>query len=393
MALFTPQLLRSLDDSIGPINESKILPTVLYTNEEFFDFEREAIFAHDWLCLGRESWIPNVGDYFTYTIAEEPLIVTRDKENKVRVLSAVCRHRGMVVAEDAGNCSKFTCPYHHWSYGLDGRLLGTPAMERAIGFDKADYPLPSLPVEIWNGFVFTNFDPEASRLAPTITKLDEYVANFDIANSVSPAVERIDNLPWNWKVMFENFNDAYHATRLHQGRHDFCPSENASFTSWDDGDNTIVRTNRFTHIDAGFNATGKAIMPIFPNITEEERWRVTFALIPPTLCLGFSPEEVFYFIVVPKGANMIAIDIGYCFDRSAWEHPRFDLLFEQAAAGVKIYNDQDIYADTMVQRGLRSRFATRGRYSYQEETHHQFNRWLVQRYQKHWPLASGNGRH
>ncbi len=391
MSLLTPELLQSFDASTGPVNESRILPTELYHSREFYEFEREAIFAHDWLCVGRESWIPNPGDYFTQTIIDEPLIVSRDKDGTVHVLSAVCQHRGMVVADDRGNCTKFTCPYHHWTYGLDGRLLGTPAMERAVDFDKADYPLPQLPVEIWHGFVFTNFDRDAAPLGPTIAKLEPFVANFDLDHAVTPPPERLAALPWNWKVMFENFNDAYHATRLHKGRHDFCPSENAEFTDWDDDDNAIVRTNRFTHMDAGFNATGRAIMPIFPNITDEERWRVTFALIPPTLCLGFAPEEAFYFIVLPEGPNQISIDIGYAFDQSAWEHPLFELLFEQAQAGVKIYNDQDVWADTMVQRGLRSRFATRGRYSYQEETHHQFNRWLVKRYREHWPAAATNG--
>jgi hypothetical protein len=187
--------------------------------------------------------------------------------------------------------------------------------------------------------------------------------------------------------MFENFNDAYHANRLHKGRHDFCPSENAAFTAWDDDDNAIVRTNRFTHRDAGFNVTGKALMPIWPGISEEERWRVTFALVPPTLCLGFAPDEVFYFIVNPEDAQSISIDIGYCFHPEAMKHPLFDILFQESEEGVKIFNDQDVYADTMVQRGLRSRFATRGRYSYQEETHRQFNRWLVQRYRRHWPTG------
>jgi phenylpropionate dioxygenase-like ring-hydroxylating dioxygenase large terminal subunit len=388
MSLLTKELLDSFDAAIGPVNESCILPPELYYSEDFFRFEKEAVFAQDWLCIGRESWVRDPGDYHTLTILDEPLIMVRDKGGTLRVLSAVCQHRGMVVAEGRGHCTKFTCPYHHWSYGLDGRLLGAPAMERAVDFKKADYPLHELRSEIWQGFVFTNFDRDAPPLAPTLSKLDGYIANFHLPESVSPLPERLDDLAWNWKVMFENFNDAYHATRLHKGRHDFCPSENAVFTDWDDDDNAIVRTNLFTHRDAGFNATGKAIMPLFPDLTEEEHWRITFALIPPTLCMGLSPEEVFFFIVLPEGSDRISIDIGYCFDRSAWEHPLFDLLFDQAKAGVKIYNDQDIYADTMVQRGLRSRFAARGRYSYQEETHHQLNRWLVKRYRRAWP-ASG----
>ena len=388
MTILTSELLAAFDDSTGDVNESRILPPILYTSREFFEFEKEAVFAHDWLCVGRSSRIPNPGDYFTITVVDEPLIVVRDRDGRVRVLSAVCQHRAMVVAEDSGTCTKFTCPYHLWTYALDGRLLGAPAMERARGFDKSDYALPELPVEEWQGFVFTNFDREAAPLAPTVTKVNKYARSFDLQHAISPEPHLLADLPWNWKVMFENFNDAYHANRLHKGRHDFCPSENAEFTEWDDGDNAVVRTNRFTHIDAGFNVTGKALLPIWPGITEEERWRVAFALVPPTLCLGFAPDEVFYFIVLPQGPETISIDIGYCFHPEAMKHPLFDLLLEESDEGVKIFNDQDVYADTMVQRGLRSRFATRGRYSYQEETHRQFNRWLVKRYREHWPGGS-----
>jgi phenylpropionate dioxygenase-like ring-hydroxylating dioxygenase large terminal subunit len=381
----TNELLTSFDASIGDVNRSCTLPPVIYRSLEFFEFEKEAVFGHDWLCVGRASQIPEPGDFFTITIVDEPLIVVRDKSRRVRVLSAVCQHRGMVVAEGSGSCTKFTCPYHQWVYDLDGRLLGTPAMERAEAFQKSDYALPELRVEEWQGFVFATFDPTIAPLGPSVAKADDYAKHFDLEGSVTPGTTLLEHLPWTWKVMFENFNDAYHANRLHKGRHDFCPSENAEFTTWDDADNSIVRTNRFTHLDAGFNATGRALMPIWPGITEEERGRVTFVLVPPTLCLGFAPDEVFYFVVLPEGPESISIDIGYCFHPDAMKHPLFDLLFEESEEGVKIFNDQDVYADTMVQRGIRSRFARRGRYSYQEETHRQFNRWLVARYRKRWP--------
>jgi hypothetical protein len=108
-------------------------------------------------------------------------------------------------------------------------------------------------------------------------------------------------------------------------------------------------------------------------------------LLPPTLAIAVVPDEVAYFIIDPQGPGKIEIRIGYCFDRSALEQPLFDKLFEQAKAGVNNFNVQDVHADEMVQRGLQSRFAPRGRYSWQEETLRQFNRWLVVRYNRHWP--------
>ena len=139
--------------------------------------------------------------------------------------------------------------------------------------------------------------------------------------------------------MFENFNDGYHANRLHEADSGLLPERarrlpgRGTTTS-----NAIVRTNGFTHIDGGFNATRKALMPILPGLTEEERWRVTFALVPPTLCLGFAPDEVFYFLVDPESAESISIDIGYCFHPEAVKHPLFEILFEESQEGVKIFN-------------------------------------------------------
>ncbi|HRE03350.1 MAG TPA: SRPBCC family protein [Ilumatobacteraceae bacterium] len=106
-----------------------------------------------------------------------------------------------------------------------------------------------------------------------------------------PGTFILEDLPWNWKVMFENFNDGYHANKLHHTIQDFCPSELAAFpVEWTEQSNVIFRTNGYVHIDAGFNATLKALMPIFPKLTDEERWRSTFALMPPSLCFGTAPE-------------------------------------------------------------------------------------------------------
>ena len=96
MTLLTPSLLASFEPSVQDVNEACLLPPVIYTSDEFYDFEREAIFAHEWLCVGRVDQIPEPGDYYTVTIAEEPLIVVRAKDGDVRVLSAVCRHLSLI---------------------------------------------------------------------------------------------------------------------------------------------------------------------------------------------------------------------------------------------------------------------------------------------------------
>jgi nitrite reductase/ring-hydroxylating ferredoxin subunit len=389
MTILTRELLDTFAASTGDVNEAQALPPVLYTSPEFYAFEKEAIFAHDWLCVGRADQVPEPGDWFAVTLVDEPLIVTRGRDGVVRVLSAVCRHRGMVVAEGGGNCTKFTCPYHHWTYGLDGRLLGAPAMERAVDFDKAENSLPSLPVEIWQGFVFTSLDPAPAPLAPTLTELDPLLAHFELGQATTIAGKTLPDLPWNWKVMMENFNDPYHASRLHEPLQTFAPSGMSDFFEWRDGMGHVSRVQHFTQIDGSFNPTMKCLLPVFPALTEEERMRGMFCLLPPTLALAIVPDEDAYFIIRPQDAGTITIDIGYCFDPEALKVPLFPQLFADAQAGGDNFNIQDVWADTMVQRGLRSRFGPRGRYSWQEGTLPQFNRWLVERYRRHWPTANG----
>jgi phenylpropionate dioxygenase-like ring-hydroxylating dioxygenase large terminal subunit len=349
------------------------------------------VFAHEWLCVGRSSRIPNVGDWFTTSVNGEPVIVARAKDGAVHAFSAICQHRGMQVVEGEGNCTKFTCPYHQWSYDLTGRLLGAPAMERTADFDKKEFPLPALAVEQWQGFVFVHLDPDPDPLGPTLASYEPYVEHYELDEAVCPGTFTLTDMPWNWKVMFENFNDGYHANKLHHTIQDFCPSELAAFpVPWEPKSNVIFRTNGYVHIDGGFNATTKALMPVFPKLTEEERWRSTFALMPPSLCFGTAPDQAFFFIVRPKTADTIDVEIGYLFHPSALEHPMFDHLMQMSDAGVQVFVRQDQDATTKVQRGMHSRFAARGRYSWQEASHVDFNRWLVQRYRDRWPGPSPN---
>ena len=391
MSVLSAELLASFDASVTDVTTALTMPPVVYTDDEFLAFERNALFSREWLCVGVASGLANVGDFWSLTVNDEPVIVARGKDGALRAFSSVCRHRAMQLVDTGrrGTCATFTCPYHHWVYGLDGRLLGAPAMERTIGFEKSDFPLPALQVEVWQGFVFVNFDGDAAPLGPTLGRYEPFLANYDLPDTVCPGTFTLHDLPWNWKVMFENFNDGYHANRLHQIIQDFCPSNLAAFpVPWDDASNVMFRTNGYTHIDGGFNATSKALMPIFPGLTEEERWRSTFALVPPSLCLGTAPDQAFFFIVRPKTATTIDVEIGYLFHPSALEHPMFDHLFAMSDAGVQVFVKQDQDATTKVQRGLRSRYAARGRYSWQEESHVQFNRWLVQRYRRHWPVGA-----
>ncbi|MFZ0269508.1 SRPBCC family protein, partial [Caulobacter sp.] len=190
---------------------------------------------------------------------------------------------------------------------------------------------------------------------------------------------------WNWKVMFENNNDGYHASKLHRGPlHDFVPSELASFPPSDPADAGFLRFNGTTHADASFNPTQKAVLPIFPKLTAEDRGRMTFANVPPTLSLVMTSDLVIYLILRPTGPETLEQDTGILVAPGATEDPAFEHRLEMIMTSATKIIAQDMEVDEQVQRGLRSRFAVRGRYSWQEGAQAQFNDWLTRRYQQTW---------
>lgn len=381
---------RSLDRSTGRIEDAETLPPRCYTDPEFYDFEKEAVFNHEWLCLGREDWVKEPGDFFNTTIIGEPIVVVRGRDNVVRALSSVCQHRAMLVSEGRGNARGFTCPYHHWVYRLDGTLVTAPAMETACGFDKDNIRLPELKVEIWQGFIFVNFDRDAAPLAPRLTALDAVTERYDMATGEEVDFAPGVSFPWNWKVMFENNNDGYHASRLHQGHlHDFVPSDRAVFPDLPADAAGYYRTNGTTHADASFNVTQKALLPVFPRLTDEDRNRMVFANIPPTLSLVLTSDAVIYLIVRATGAETHEMDVGVLAAPGATRVSGFAQKMAMNGAAAAEIMQQDQHVDELVQVGLRSRFAVRGRYSWQEGAQLALNRWLVPRYQSAWARRSG----
>jgi phenylpropionate dioxygenase-like ring-hydroxylating dioxygenase large terminal subunit len=383
--IFSDAFFDSLSTSVRDIGEAESLPPACYVDAGFYAFEKEAVFNHEWLCVGREAWVKEPGDYFTTNIIDEPIVVARTRKGEIKAMSSVCQHRGMLVAEGHGNVRGFVCPYHHWTYGLDGHLVNAPAMERTCDFDKKAMGLPTFKVEVWLGFVFINFDPDAAPLAPRLTAVESVLAPYDLANAEGPRPGPPAKYAWNWKVMFENNNDGYHANRLHHGPlHDFVPSSLASFPNLPEDTAGYYRFNGTLHPDASFNATQKALLPIFPGLGEAERNRMLFANIPPTLSLVVTTDMVIYLIVRANGPETHEMDTGILVAPGAMADAGFEHKLGMNMAAAFEIIAQDLHVDELVQVGLRSRFAPRGRYSWQEGAQRAFNGWLAPRYQDCW---------
>jgi phenylpropionate dioxygenase-like ring-hydroxylating dioxygenase large terminal subunit len=384
MSILNDQLFASFDSSITPIDEAQMLPPVCYTDGDFHEFEKEAVFNHEWLCVGRESWAREPGEFFTTNHCGEPIVVVRNRDLVLKAFSTVCQHRAMLVCEGHGRTKTFLCPYHHWVYSLDGQLIGAPAMERACGFDKKQVRLAEFKLEIWLGFVFINFDRDARPLGPRLETLRLAIENYKAELAEGPRPDGSTTYPWNWKVMFENNNDGYHANRLHRGMHDVIPSALARFPDLPDDTAGYFRYNGTTHRDGAVNPLQRCILKLFPDLTDQQRDEVIFANVPPTLTMGFRSDQISYFILHADSAEVTTAESGVLYAPGAMDEPLFEERRQiNVQASIKI-GAQDRHVDTLVQRGLRSRFAIRGRYSWQEQTHREFNKWLVERYRATW---------
>jgi phenylpropionate dioxygenase-like ring-hydroxylating dioxygenase large terminal subunit len=388
--MLTPEVARILDEievSTLEVSQAQTMPGEIYTSDEFYRFEQEAVFAREWLCLGHQSQIPATGDYMTITVGNEPLVVVRDEAGGIKVLSGICQHRGYPITanQPTGNIKQFRCPYHWWSYAYDGSLVAAPEMAKTHDLTtlKLESALPSLSVELWHGFIFATMAEDPQPLAPSVTKLGAELAGYGTADMVAmPAIEYRD-LPWNWKGMHENALEPYHTQFVHRGYHEVAPARNATFTGWDDGDGQVMHPTYFVHRDGGFNETEKALFPIIPTLSLEQRSRIMFASVPPTAFLAMLPDQVFLFMILPQSAQTMTLRIVWLFPPSTLAMPGFQDLYDSQTGANDVLNQQDMETNGFMQLGQRSRFAPRGRYSHQEATLPQFNRWLAKRYRSY----------
>ena len=161
-----------------PFEAAQAMPVSVYTSEEFLALEQEHVFAKSWLCAGRADALKAPGDYLTMEIAGEPVIVLRDREGTLRAMSNVCRHRMSILLEGRGNVRTITCPYHAWTYNLDGSLRGAPAMEMNRSFCKSETSLPEVRCVDWKGWIMLTLDPDLPEPQEQLESYEEVVDKF-----------------------------------------------------------------------------------------------------------------------------------------------------------------------------------------------------------------------
>ena len=211
----------NLVDSPSELVQPDRVHTSLYTDAKLFDVELEKVFYSTWVWVAHTSEIPDAGSYKTTSVGKQPVIVVRDRKKAVHVLLNRCRHRAATVCEGKkGKTNSFVCPYHGWSYALDGSLRGVPSPQSyADLLDKADHPLVSLRVEEYNGMIFATFKDDIEPLVDFLGPAKKWIDLFmkqGAGYPVKVAGEHRFRFPGNWKIQLENTTDAYHFPLVHK---------------------------------------------------------------------------------------------------------------------------------------------------------------------------------
>ncbi len=293
-----------------PFEEARMLPPAAYTSAEVLARECSHL-AAQWVCVGRTADLAAPGDYLTADVTaadggQRSIIVLRGEDGAVAAFDNVCAHRGSPLLHGCGNEARITCPYHAWVYRLDGQLVGAPYMSRTVdktgrAFDAADHHLLSLRIEEWEGFLFVNQTSDAEDLAASLAGLTEVVGRYQMASYV-PVHRQVDVWDTNWKLLYENFMDAYHVFKVHKN----------SFSK--DGDSTLDTTvhpgtDRFAYhvvVEANDAQSGVAHRD---NTSLTGEWRRTIVLgaVFPTHVMQLQPDWLWYLQLSPLGVGRVRI--------------------------------------------------------------------------------------
>lgn len=385
-------ILSDVDGCTDPVATARLLPREVYTSEDFWEFEKQAVLSKEWLCVAHVREVPEPGDQLPLTVLGEPIAVVHDTSGEIHAMSAVCQHRGHPIFDGvgakAGGCLKakrLVCPYHNWQYELDGKLVAAPSMTETVPVKtlRETVRLPRLRTEIFHGMVFVNFDADAAPLAPSVRKLDEELQTWGLEELVPMPWDLRTDLKWNWKLHHDNALEPYHTAYVHRGVHEAAPAKNARFDPFDPGDGQVMHPTYLTSENAGLaSADGKRTSPIIPGLTDEQRKRVLFASVPPLLFGIFQPTMVSLSILLPTGPGTMDLRRVNLYPKSAVEADGFDQVYQTYLERKAVAIAQDAATTEALQRGYASRFAPRGPLSWMEGNIPHLNTWLLERYRR-----------
>ena len=339
------------------------LPGRYFTSPDIFAEETEKIFLQRWLCVGRESRIARPGQYFLQSIAGESVIVVRDRQQTIRAYYNVCRHRGTRLCEEREGQFSGTiqCPYHAWTYTLDGQLVGAPSADTIEDFDKADWPLHAIAVATWEGFIFINLGADPEPFADAFAPVMERFSRFNMP--ALAAHRRIDyELTCNWKLVVQNYSECHHCPLVHPAL--------VKLSTPTSGENDLI-TGPFLGgymdiVDESESLTlsGRTCGAMVGELPADDLKRVYYYSLFPNVLLSLHPDYVMYHTIWPKDAGHTRVTCEWLFHPTTLQDPTFN-----PDDGVEFWdltNRQDWHVCELSYAGVQSRSYTPGPYSRRE---------------------------
>ena len=345
----------------NPVNLEETLPRADYLDEDRFALERRAIFHAEWFCAGRLEGLDEKGDYRLADIAGERILLVRGDDAILRGFHNVCRHRGAeLVPLEGPHSGRFAagirCPYHSWTYRLNGELYATPHFD----VDKTCLGLHAAEVDAWGGYVFVRIAAGTQDLAEMLGPIPQRIRRYPLGDL--RIGHRIDyRVRANWKVILENYNECYHCGGVHPELCKIVPAfrkGGGSGLAWDEGIPQREGTNTFT-------ITGTTTRAAFPDLDEEEKVRHKGELIYPNLLLSLSMDHAASFTLWPRAAGITDIVCEFLFHPD--EMARADFDASDAVEFWDLVNRQDWAICESVQRGMGSTAFQTGYYAPMED--------------------------
>ncbi len=371
----------------GPPGLQPALDRHHYTDPSSFAREAEML-RREWTCIGRldDLGLAASGGVCANrrTVVEflgESIIVTADAAGSLHAFANVCRHRGsQVVAVESGvpptpcDAKSLRCPYHSWTYGLDGRLLHAPHTDD-IDLDTSAFGLWALRAAAWGGFLWLTEDLEAPAVVDALSPVPDRVRRYPL-DTLVVGMRLTYSVAANWKVVAENYNECYHCGPVHPELSRLVPAFAGGGTDlpWDDG---------IPHRDGAwtFTLSGTSDRAPFPDLDDAERVRHKGELVYPNLLLSLSAEHVAAFVLRPNVVDRTEITCDLLFARDEAAKPGFDPT--DAGDFWDLVNRQDWAICESVQRGMTSRYYSQGWFAPMEDASLDIRRWLLPRLERH----------
>jgi len=376
----------ALEASLRPFGRSRMLPRAAYVDPAVFAWEQQQFFTAGWMCVGRSEDMSEPGDQRAESLGSAGVLLTRSPDGVLRAFANVCSHRGheLLPCGVSNRHGRVICPYHSWSYTLEGQVWTAPGFKDIDGFDPSDHGLTELPLVEWHGLVFVNASATATPLAEALAMLEPLVAPYE-PERLRVAGTHDYVVAANWKILTENYHECYHCGMIHP---QFCevssPKSGGNYGAeggWVGGSMELRPGADTMSLD------GRSGGVMLRGLDAEGLRTVIYVNIFPNILISLHPDYVMTHRLTPLAVDSTRIECTWAFAPEAVEKPDFDPAY--AMNLWDITNQQDWNACASVQRGLSSAHARPGPMAGEEDAVYQFVTMVARGYQGHPVRNSG----